>query len=395
MVVPLLFATEKERLHNTRLVQALQRLSRQKYTACQTVKQASKLQSIHMQSRHQAEKQKLKNQCQAKIDASMEEQQEMEQVLDDMRREMEVMLEELDQVKQQRERYQQKSIRLEQDLKSTVSFGCPEDHEDSVLQNLLREAETRIDQLEADLEEQTFKITKLKQSSTKDLEIIKSRMSALHSQQVGALIAEKEELRSRLVKAERSSAELALLIEVEKKKVVAKSHDSELEHALRRMIAEKDGELAKARFELEKMQKHTDQIQSFAEKQMKLELKARIEEMESDLSSKFQKQFDTNQVLLTRELRDLSGQIVELEAELQGLERQHEQDMRLIENTKKGQWSAEEKLSQKKKEWSMREEELKMSILKSDQRIISLEKEALVLYGKNLEMVKHLGELES
>jgi chromosome segregation ATPase len=393
VVIPLLFATEKERQRNTRLVQALQRLSRQKYTACQTEKQANKLQLIQMQSLHQAEKQTLKKQWQAKIDASVEEQQEMEQVLDDMRREMETMLDELDQVKQQRERYQQKSTRLELDLKSTMS-GV-QDEDDPVLQNLLREAETRIDQLEADLEEQTIRISKLKQTSTKDLETIKSRMSALHSQQVGALIAEKEELRSRLVKAERSAAEFALSVEVENKKRAAKPHDSELEHALRRTVAEKDGELAKVQFELKKMQKQTEQLHTFAEKQMQRELKTRMEELESDLRSQYKKQFDANQVHLTRELRELSGQIVELEAELQGLERQHEQDMRLIDNSKKSQWSAEEKLDKKKKEWDTRETELKMSIVKADQKIISLEKETLVLYGKNLEMAKHLGELDA
>jgi chromosome segregation ATPase len=390
VLIPLLFATEKERQRNTRLVQALQRLTRQKHTACQTAKQTKKFHSIRMQSLHQAQIQKLKQQWQAKIDAAVEEQQEMEQVLDDMRREMETMLEELDQVKQQKERYQQKAKRLEQDLiQSTTNSD-----EDAVLQNLLREAETRIDQLQADLEDQIIKTSKLKQSSAKDMETIKSRMSTLHSQQVSALIAEKEELRSRLVKAERSAAELALLFEVEKKKTAVKPHDSELEHALRRTVAEKDGELAKARFELEKMQKHMEHLQTFSEKQMQRELEARMEELESNLRSEHQKRFDANQVHLTRELRELAGQIVELEAELQGLERQHEQDMRLVESTKKSQWSAQEKLSQKKKEWDTRETELKMSIVKADQKIISLEKEALVLYGKNLEMAQHLGELD-
>ncbi|KAL0140780.1 hypothetical protein V8B55DRAFT_1587640 [Mucor lusitanicus] len=384
VVIPLLVATEREKQRNTRLMEGLCRLSAQKKAAHHDAMQHTKTRIAAVQKAFEAQKKQLRQHAQDKLNDSKEEQLEMEQVVDDMRQEMEAMIEELNQSKQQRERFEQKSKRLQDDLKA-VQASSTEDPEFLALQSLLRESEAQVDQLEATYQEQMDKLEQIKSEFSKE----KARIHATHAHQVNALVLEKEELRARLVKAEQ-----AVSI-AQSRKAVAQVNNSELEEALRRTVAERDGELAKTRFELEKSQRHSEQLQKVNQRQMQLELNTRLNELESSLKSQYKRDVDTYQVQLTRELRNMSGQMVELETELQDLERQHAHDVKIIDKHEQSLARLERDWKLKSTQWQEKEATLKASLLKADQKITTLEKEALVLYSKNLELAQQLGELDA
>ncbi|KAI8070621.1 uncharacterized protein B0P05DRAFT_474221 [Gilbertella persicaria] len=372
-MVPLLYATEQEKQKNARLTQAIHKLSQQKHTACKTIKQL-KTKLAFCQRQYERET----NQLRQKLKINKEEQQDMEQVVDDMQKEMQIMLDELDQTKRQKERFEEKSQRLEKDLQ--------EDSPDHGSQALLRESHTTILQLESDLEQQKEKLEQLLLRTTQE----RNTMVTTHAQQVDALVLEKNELRARLVQAERSAAELNLLVTVERKK----ASDKELEDALKRTLAERDAALAKTQQEIMKLKQQADRLSQYNEKQIQREVVARLEELESNLKSTYKKETDTYQLQISREVRELSGRLVELEEELEGMERRQAQYDQQIENIKRSQLNAEEALRAQRLIWEKKEHQLKMEMTKSDQKIISLEKEALVLYSKNLDMARHLGELD-
>ncbi|KAI8360784.1 hypothetical protein BD560DRAFT_448917 [Blakeslea trispora] len=374
VMIPLLHAAEIERNRNARLVEALSRLSQQKHTVSKTARKLnSRVMSLERETNQL--KQKLTNIKQQ----HKEESTEMELVIEDMRKEMESMIEELDQAKQQKDRLEEKLELLEKDLMD----GLPEDR----LHALQRESETRLEQLKLDNQEQVDRLNQALQE--------RNKIISTHTQQVEALKQEKDQLRSRLVQAERSAAEFDLLIAVERKKNEQPSgSDKELEEALKRTLAERDAEIAKTNQELEKTKKQIDRVQQFNEKQIQREVDARLEELETQLRLAHKKDTDTYKLQISREVRELSGQLVEFEEELQALERQHLQDQQSIENAKHSQFSVEETMRIEKNNWERKEHELKMDITKAEQRIISLEKEVLLLYGKNLDMAMHLGELE-
>ncbi|KAL9557172.1 hypothetical protein MBANPS3_001514 [Mucor bainieri] len=383
VVIPLLVATEREKQRNTRLMEGLCRLSAQKKAAHHDAMEHTKTRIAAVQRAFETQKKQLRQHVQDKLNDSKEEQTEMEQVVDDMRQEMEAMIEELSQSKQQRERFEQKSKRLQDDIKA-MHTPSTEDPDFLALQSLLRESETQVDQLETDHQEQLEKLEQIKSEFAKE----KARIHATHAHQVNALVLEKEELRARLIKAEQSA------LTAQSRKVV-QVDNSELEEALRRTVAERDGELAKTRFELEKSQRHSEQLQKTNERQMQLELNTRLNELEASLKSQYKKDIDTYQVQLTRELRNMSGQMVELETELQDLERQHAQDVSIIDKHEQSLARLERDWKLKSAQWQEHESKLTSSLTAADQKITTLEKEALVLYSKNLELAQQLGELDA
>lgn len=384
VLIPLLVAIEKEKQRNIRLIKGLNRLSSQKKAAHHDAIQQTKSRIVSLQTAFEKQKRSLRQHLQHKLEENKEEQAEIEQVVDDMRREMEIMIEELNQSKQQKERYEQKSKRYQDDLKAlqqSPSSSNTQDPDFLALQSLLRESEIQIGHLEANNQEQNEKLKQIKQDFAKE----KSRIHSTHTHQVDALVLEKEELRTRLIKAEKSVSVVSRKVEI----------DTELEQALRRTVAERDGELAKAKFELEKSQRHSEQLQKLNERQMQLEIDTRLNDLETSLKSQYRKDFDTYQVRLTREIRNMSGQLVELETELQALERQHLQDVKSIKQSEQQLSRLEKEWTLKSTQWQDEENGLKSILKDSDQKIATLEKEALILYGKNLELAQHLGELDS
>lgn len=372
---------EQDRLmkQNERLIQALNRLGKQHGQMKNKVRQLER-RALKLAEEKEREVQRY----QARLNKSTEDKAEAEQLLDDMRKEMEDMLEELDGVKQQSEQYREKSSRLEQDIQNVISS----DQQQQTAQDVLvREAKTRMVQLEQDLEDRKIKMREIEQTFKKK----KYNLSETHRLQVAALTSEKEELRQRLVKAELLATEYAKTLETEKKRIKV---DTELEHALRQSAAEKEKELARVRAEFDKSQRHVDQMKTFYDKQLERELKAREDDMKEKYELQFRRQADTYQVQITRELREMASSMAELEIELESMERQHAVDRNELEIVRKGQYKSDESLQSKIDHWKMIESQFESKIAILEGRVISLEQEVLVLYSKNLELARQLGELE-
>ncbi|GAA5795539.1 hypothetical protein HPULCUR_000898 [Helicostylum pulchrum] len=332
-----------ERAKYQKIVQDIQTLSQQH---TQTKKQLRKVALSES-------KVKLKLQEQTKLNETIQQDKiEIEQLLDEVRNEMEDMMEELHSVKLDRERYFEKSQRFEIDLKDIKQNE--EDADILALQGLLRESETLADQLEADYQDQ-----------------------------IASYASKTESLKAQLKKAERSVAELSLVMEVQKRQQLS----TEMEQALRRTLAERDGELAKTQFKLEKSYLQAEQMRVQQEKQMQLELSARLEAVEVSLKSHYKKETGTFQLDISREVRELSGKIMELENELEDYYRQHEQDT-------KQSTDARQKVKELQSALDANEKSSKNNIHNLEAKVKVLEGEVLFLYGKNLELAQHLGELD-
>lgn len=280
------------------------------------------------------------------IEESLEEKREMEQVVDEMQREMESMINELDQLKQ---------------------IDSMDD--ESMKQLLLESTES------------------LRAMELSNLELKKTlhKVKTTFEQQVNALEREKEELRGRLVKAEHMASNHHQKLQ----------ENTELEKVLQRTVAQKDAEAAKITHDLNKLQKQYEQLQENNEKRFQQQVKARLDDLESNLKTKYKKDFDLFKLQLSRDTRQLAGEITELETEIENSDRQHDQDVQMLQHIKKQYQALTQTVQQKESLWEKKETELKHIILNYDQKLISLEKEVLVLYTKNIELVESLGQLEN
>lgn len=326
-----------------RLAQAIQTLSQQHTSTKQELRKLQKIHaSVARSHANTLQEKKILHQ----------DKQEIEQLLDEVRDEMENMMEELNQVKSDSERFEEKANRYELDLQSVDTED--DDFQVVALRGLLREAETQVEQLQSDQQEQRLKYA-----------------------------SETKALQAKITQAQSSAAQVARIAASKKRE----QQSAEMEQALRRTVAERDGELAKVRFELEKSQRHADQMKAQRDKQMQLELNTRLEDLETDLQSQYKKISDNYQVQISRELRTLSGQIVELETELEGLERQHKHDLKRFTD-------AEDKLKRVQSSWETNQTSSKQTIHQLQGKVQVLEGEVLLLYSKNLELTQHLGELD-
>jgi chromosome segregation ATPase len=388
---------------NQRLVEALQKLSKQQTQLKKKLKLVPKLEQQvahlnttmeNMSKKHAKETDNLNRD----LKDSREEISEAEQLLDDLRREMEIMLEEMDQVKQEREQYANSTQRLKEELGNIAQFDTSTHQgtgqELAAMEALLRESETQLDELEEVYNEQLTQIEKLREESRQFIDSQRTmqrdaaRRSAIHESEVSALNLEKEELRKRLISSEKSVTDL------QKKVKAAPQQDTELELVLRRTVAERDGQLAKLNVALEKKERQIEQIGASIDQRMKKELETRHSELVYELETRYKKESDIFKLQSTREIRTLSCQVGELESELELRERQEMDQQTQFIKAKLDKVTAEDELKSQTDDWTKTELELKQSIAKLEQKIETMENEALCLYSKSLNMAQKLGELE-
>lgn len=334
-----------------RLSQAIQCLSEKHTNTKKQLRTLLKSESLHKQRLNNV--QQLLAQQQGENSKLVQDKEEIEQLLDEVRTEMENMMEELNQMKLERQRYLDKSNRFEQDLKTIQ--GDEEDADILALQSLLRESEIHTDELKAD-----------------------------HLEQLNSLSKQNQTMKGHLEAAQRSVAELSLVVEVQKRQKL----NTEMEGILRRTLALKDGELAKLKLDLEKSQRQTEQMKKQRSNEMQIELTARLEDLESSLKNKYQKESHTYQVNISREVRELTCSLMELEEELQELQLEHEKDAQKLSASQTLLQSLQQSLKKKEKEHGQELSQL-------EQKSQTLEKEVLLLYSKNLQLAQHLGELDS
>lgn len=358
---------------NQRLMDALNRLAKQHG---QTKRQ---LRQVHQQmTQNKSDFEAKRRLFKQELGQASQERLEAEQLVDDIRREMEGMLEELEWAKQQQSQSDERTQRLEQDL---LDLTEPPD------QIVLRERQIQIDQLQEQLEDREIKSREWRNTMDKKKAVLERR----HDLEVAALNSEKEELRQRLVRAEQRSTEIAQSLEAEKGRIKS---DVELENALRQSAAEKERELVKVRSEFEKSQLKVEQMKTYYEKQLERELGAHKDDIKERLDREYRQQSDTLQVKITRELREMACQMAELEDQVENAERQHLSNLNALETLRRGYSKSDEATQYKLNHWNTIESELQSTIAALEGRVISLEKEVLVLYSKNLELARQLGELE-
>lgn len=334
-----------------RLSQAIQSLSEKHTSTKKQLRTLSKSESLLKQKLNKA--QQVLVQQQKENTNLAQDKEEIEQLLDEVRAEMENMMEELNQVKLDRQRCLDKSNRLEEDLKAIQ--GDEEDADIVALQSLLRESEIQTDQLKSD-----------------------------HQEQLDSLSNQNKTIKTQLEAAQRSVAELSLVVEVQKRQKL----NTEMEEILRRTLAKKDGELAKLKLELEKSQKQTEHMKIHRNKEMQVELTARLEDLESTLKSQYQRESHTYQVKISREVRELTCSLMELETELQELRLEHEKDVQKLSASQTQLQTLQHSLGKK-------ESEHQQELNRLEQKSQTLEEEVLLLYSKNLQLAQHLGELDS
>lgn len=334
-----------------RLSQAIQSLSKKHTNTKKQLRILSKSEALHKQKFIKV--QQLLAQQQKENSNLVQDKEEIEQLLDEVRAEMENMMEELNQVKLDRQRWQDKSNRLEEDLKTIQ--GDEKDADIVALQSLLRESEMQTDQLKSD-----------------------------HQEQLDSLSNQNKSMKTQLEAAQRSVAELSLVVEVQKRQKL----NTEMEEILRRTLAKKDGELAKLKLELEKTKKQTEHMKMHRNKEMQVELTARMEDLESTLKNQYQRESHTYQVKISREVRELTCSLMELETELQDLQLEHEKDIQKLS-------ASQTQLQALQRSLGKKESEHQQELSRLEQRSQTLEEEVLLLYGKNLQLAQHLGELDS
>ncbi|KAI8974727.1 hypothetical protein BDB01DRAFT_838596 [Pilobolus umbonatus] len=354
-------------------INALNRLSKDYNASKRKLRQLPRLEHQVQATRVLIQQKKAENKdLRLRLKESEADRNEIEQVLEDIRLEMEVMISEMNEMREERDRYQSKSDRLERDLIDMVENE--EDEEMIALQGLLRESEVQVETLELEVVEQSIKINELTATVHRQEKIYKEEIED-YQEEVDLLNEEKGRLVNRLKSSERSLAELELLMEVEKAKQRKSSDSTVSEHKLLVTITERDYELSELKLQIEK---HQVEIQALRN-QYEIELQTRELEMKSQYEIEYKKQSDIYQVQHTREVRNMATALAELEAELEVME---EQKHHLLETIQQSQ-------AQK------RENELQSDLNQSKLTINQLEEEALILYKKNLTLAQQLSELDA
>ncbi|KAI9020180.1 hypothetical protein CLU79DRAFT_756054 [Phycomyces nitens] len=366
---------------------------------------------------------------------SLEEKEEIEQTLDAMRSEMETMLEELEESRQETERFRDQANGLRADL-DNLSKMDDENKSDHVLYLLQTEAQAQINEMEKETRRQDMVIKDLRNDlrtieglyreakqakATQDKEL--GRLQSIR-ERAAEVDIQRKTLEAKLFEAEKLKAEAELKEEMVKaqskglqedfKKTIASLEDqlskakselsafkpnnaddeaSSIERALERAVAERDAELSKLQKTLEQTErKIINQEASYntRQEQEKAAWKVLIEEQ---AVIDHQRELDIYKVQHSRDIRAMSCQIVDLESEIESLERRHSEESSHFAIVKREQLASEEKARLEKVEWITVERELRQSIVVLEQKTIGLEGETVRLYGKNLDLAHRLGQI--
>jgi chromosome segregation ATPase len=363
--------TKKKDLKNERLIRALQHLG----TAHSTLKK---------QARAIPKLSKNLDQLTERNTALREDKTELEQLLDTLRHEMEAMLEEVEQLKQDRDMYARKADTLERDMYTISRASSYESM--GAMQSQLDVYQRQVQELEQTHQENANCIDKLRLENRQlsdNMYAIKrdmARMTSKHESEMAVLSFEKIGLHKKVNQLlcqktpENNNKEEVKVVQQE---------NTDLEVALRRAVAERDGQLSKLSLLLERKEREIQHVSQNKEKRIDCEIQAREKEFQHQMTLRFQKENDALQLHLTRETRALSYQIADLELELAGAQRQLDSHHGEMQRKDKEIKQSRDKVS-----------ELSESIICLEDRAVIMEQETLHLYSRNLQLTHHLGELD-
>ncbi|KAI8063689.1 uncharacterized protein B0P05DRAFT_456469, partial [Gilbertella persicaria] len=309
-----------------------------------------------------------------------EEKVEYETTLDMMRREMETILDELEDTKQQRLRYKTQVTRMREALQKRTSFE--EDEEKEAMRLLYNEAERQSADLDRECKRQSLALSSLRN----EIKSVEAKYQTL-----------KLEKNKQLIQLEHHIGQLALK---------NKEPCDGVQMALRASKA--DASLLRTRiYQLEKQVSVTSHLfydinqlqfvlQSKSNQANDYQMKANQIEMEQRLWKQEQckllrKQHDIDLLNMHRDMRNLASYLCELEDEIEQLKLTHKHELAFFQFQTTIDYERKVQrlyLAQQLKE---RELEHQMDVL--FQKNQTLRDESLVLYGRNLLLVDQLGKI--
>jgi hypothetical protein len=366
-----------------------------------------------------------------------EERDEFEMTLAMVRQEMETMLDELEDTRQQRVRYKTQAGRLRAGIdaiqKRKTQCLDDDDEDDQVdeqkesLQLLYNEAERQAVDLERECKRQTLTLNSVRQElkameekyhtvkaekakDLKELEIENSKIK----RQVEALELEKPALYQR---EEHLQQQEQPIQEKQNNKISSKPpayeeiEDNDLHYYLLQVAfegAQADAIAQRTRMShmekecllTKKLHDSLQDLYGIFEKELEKEhaqvhhlikqIKAEQSLWKEDKSREYQKKYDADTVATTREIRCLSVQLSDIEDQITLLKDQHMNELALLK--KEYTVETEKKLQRLVTQHKSKEEDFKKENEVLFQQIQRLQDESLVLYGRNMIMAHELGK---
>ncbi|KAF7731887.1 hypothetical protein EC973_007718 [Apophysomyces ossiformis] len=349
------------------------------------------------------------------LSTCIEEKDKIQLALDALHCEMKVVLDELEETKQQTGRYKAQASRLRASLKELQDRHDDSEEQDDdmeALRLLQQESERQAMELERESKRQAVTIQKLRhdikllEDKTKDTQLSSKAQDRLieqlkHSEEAKSkqLIEMKEDLR----RAQRTIAEHELRLEVLKQHQKARETlDLELQKSKAEVLIQKERvsslhKEAESARRLKKTLKQRDtEVTRMRETVKNYNYNAALrEQLEEEISNRYRQEFDVFMVQITRENRELSGQIVELETEMRSLQRQLTENSRQREYSERKSKEATEKLQRHQEEWALAKDKFAAELAKLTNLLELRENEVLNLYSKNLKMAHQLGEADT
>ncbi|KAI8142098.1 hypothetical protein BJV82DRAFT_617171 [Fennellomyces sp. T-0311] len=182
-----------------------------------------------------------------------------------------------------------------------------------------------------------------------------------------------QEARSMLTQAQTTIAELELKLEVAKS-LAKKQQPPTIACTCREtIIAQRDAEIELLQATL---QRHLDDRQAWGEQE----------------AAKYFQEKETFKVEISRQVRELAGEVAEQECQIQVLEKRRQEDALTILRVETMKKKIEERCQQRLKGWEKEENQLRMAVATLEAKVVKLEQDALVLYGKNLKLATQLGQ---
>ncbi|KAI9274266.1 hypothetical protein BDA99DRAFT_497028 [Phascolomyces articulosus] len=113
---------------------------------------------------------------------------------------------------------------------------------------------------------------------------------------------------------------------------------------------------------------------------------------EQQAAAKYYHEKETFKVQVSRQVRELAGTIAEQESQMDVLEKRRQQDALTINRVESLKRAAEQKCQKRLNEWETEEKGLRMTIATLEAKVVKLEQDTIVLYGKNLKLAHQLGQ---
>lgn len=347
-----------------------------------------------------------------------DERDEYETTLEMVRREMETMLEELEDTRQQRLRYKTQASRLRAGLEAIQkrqskgednrSADEDEDEEEDEGKEAIRlmynEAERQAIDLDRECKRQALTLSGIRQElksteeryhsikteKNRDLKSLQRTNQKL-LRDLELLQLEKEEASSKVEEDEERFALLVNLKAAKSDAVIQRTKISQLER--QSSLADLNNSFVAGLQDL--FQKELDVLSGQNEEMMK-EM-AKIIETEqkvwkNDSLKSFQKQFDTDLLRVNRELRFLSCKLNDMEDETRVSKTRHLEELSLLKYQSNSEF--QKKIQQITIRHQLKEEELKNQLENLFQKNQTLQDESIILYGRNMLMAHKLGKID-